>query len=102
MNRAKGNRFGVWSPIQIETQEKFLKEGVQSLIKMKIYPDNVYVHVYLPVYCRSSSSGSNGNGVNWGRIAQQAWSFSWKFSEKSSDESVRIRCEFKDNHVSIR
>lgn len=51
-------------------QERFPKEGVQSLIKMKIYPDNVCVHIYLPVYCRSSRNSSNGNGVNLGRIAQ--------------------------------
>lgn len=55
---------------KLRGQERFLKEGVQSLIKMKIYPDNVYVRVYLPVYCRSRSSSSNGNGVNLGRIVQ--------------------------------
>lgn len=55
---------------KLRGQERFPKEGVQSLIKMKIYPDNVYVHVYLPVYCRSSSNSGNGNGVNLGRIAQ--------------------------------
>lgn len=55
---------------KLRGQERFPKEGVQSLIKMKIYPDNVHVHVYLPVYCRSNSNSSNRDGVNLGRIAQ--------------------------------
>ena len=58
------------SQSKLRGQERFPKEGVQTLIKMKIYPDNVYVHVYLPVYGRSNSYSSNRDGVNLGRIAQ--------------------------------
>lgn len=52
-------------------QERFLREDAQSLIKMRIYPDRVYVHVCLCVYhsSGSSSSSSNGDGVSLGRIA---------------------------------
>ena len=35
---------------KLTRQEKFLKEGVQSLIKMKIYPDNVCEYLLFKLY----------------------------------------------------